>query len=129
MITEEPIRVEETMAEVMDPTRGGVASFLGVVRAEREDNGVISIFYDCYREMTVKEIGRIIDEISDAAVVLRIVHRIGEVPTGEASLLVVAAAPHRREAFDAVQRAVDEIKRRLPIWKKEKYADETAKWI
>lgn len=129
MITDAPIRVEENVSAAMDPSRGGVATFLGVVRSQSEDGEVTAIYYDCYRAMAEKELDRIIDEISQSSATIRVVHRIGDVPVGEASLLVVAAAPHRREAFDAVQRTVDEIKRRLPIWKKEQYADATARWI
>jgi len=130
MITDQPIRVEEHVAGDQDPKYGAVVTFCGVVRSNNEGRAVTGIFYDCYREMAAAEMGRIVEGVVEEFGVgsLKVLHRIGELTVGDVSLLVVASAPHRREAFDAARRAVDEIKRRVPIWKKERYADATAEW-
>jgi molybdopterin synthase catalytic subunit len=131
MITGKPIRVEEHLAGDFDLECGAVVTFCGVVRSTNEDRRVTGIFYDCYREMAEAEIGRLINDVVSECGVnsLKVVHRVGELTVGELSLLVVASSKHRREALEATRRAVDEIKRRVPIWKKERYADAPAEWL
>ena len=131
MITDKPIRLEEHLVDEFDPTCGAVVTFAGIVRSTHEGRVVTGIFYDCYHEMADREIGRIIDGVKTEFSVrsVEVVHRIGEVAAGEMSLLVVVSAPHRAAAFAAGQKVVDELKRRLPIWKKERYADAPAAWL
>ena len=131
MITDKPIHLEEHLTGDFDPKCGAVVTFSGVVRSANEGRKVTGIFYDCYREMAEAEIGRLIDDVVAEYRVnsLKIVHRIGELTVGELSLLVLASSEHRREAFEATQRVIDEIKRRVPIWKKERYADAPAQWL
>lgn len=131
MITDKPIRLEEHLTGDFDPKCGAVVTFCGVVRSTNEGRNVVGMFYDCYRQMAEPEIGRVVDDVTSECGVrgLKVVHRIGELAVGELSLLVVASSEHRREAFEATQRVVDEIKRRVPIWKKERYADAPAKWL
>jgi molybdopterin synthase catalytic subunit len=130
MVTEQPIRVEEHVVGGQDPRYGAVVTFCGVVRSNNAGRTVTGILYECYREMAEAEMERIVEDVARECGVgsLRIVHRIGELKAGEVSLLVVASAEHRRKAFDATRRAVEEIKRRVPIWKKERYADARAEW-
>jgi molybdopterin synthase catalytic subunit len=132
MITDGSIRAEDLLAGETDPGCGAVVVFTGVVRADEKDGRRVSrIHYDCYLEMARKEMSSLIDEIKASTGVksIRAVHRIGDVPVGEISLLVVVHAGHRGEAYDASRRVVDEIKRRVPIWKKEIYDDESSKWL
>ena len=131
MITNKPIRIEEHLARVSDIGCGGVATFTGVVRSPNDGHTVTSIHYDCYQEMAERVIEDIVAEVTrlTGATRLLVIHRIGDVPAGEASLLVIAVSPHRKEAFNAVQKAVDEIKQRVPIWKKEHYADAATRWV
>ena len=131
VITDAVIRPEQHLLGDFDPTCGGVVTFLGVVRSPSQGREVVGIFYECYREMAEREIGLVIESVSKECSVksIKVVHRIGEVAVGEVSLLVAVSAPHRREAFDATQRVIDEIKDRVPIWKKERYADDAAKWL
>lgn len=130
MITEKPIRPEEHTNDV-DPECGAVVTFTGVVRSPNNGRPVASIFYDCYREMAEREIASVVDDIKTDWPVdtVKVVHRVGEVGVGDISLLVVVTAIHRREAFEAGRKTVDEIKRRVPIWKKERYDDTTTKWL
>jgi molybdopterin synthase catalytic subunit len=102
--------------------------FLGTVRS---DDDVTGIEYSAYDDMAIAEITRILDEAhqrwSGARVTLQ--HRVGLVPVGEASIGIAAAAPHREEAFAACRSVIEEVKKRLPVWKKELHADGTETWI
>ena len=126
-LTRNPLDVNELLAQVQDPERGGTCVFLGTVRS---DDGVTAIEYSAYEQMVEEEIARILNEAQqqwpEARVQLR--HRLGEIPAGEASIAIAAAAPHREEAFTACRFVIEEVKKRLPIWKKELYADGTARW-
>jgi len=126
-LTRHPIDLTEILAEVQGPERGGTSVFLGTVRS---DDGVTAIDYSAYDQMALEEIERILGEArtrwSDARITLR--HRLGVIPAGEASIAIAAAAPHRDEAFSACRYVIEEVKKRLPIWKKEMYADGTTTW-
>ncbi len=122
------ISVESLLAEVQGPERGGTCVFLGTVRS---DDDVTAIEYSAYDDMALAEITRMLDEAQvrwpDARVTLR--HRLGLIPVGEASIAIAAAAPHRDEAFAACRYVIEEVKKRLPIWKKELRGDGSAKWV
>lgn len=98
--------------------------FLGTVRASDEDGDVTGIEYSAYEPMAEQEFGRIVGEAATrwpaAQVALR--HRIGWVPVGEPSIAIVAASPHRADAFEASHYVIEETKTRVPIWKKEHLA-------
>lgn len=110
---------------------GGVAGFLGVVR-DRADDGrpVGGLWYEAFEPMAIAEFERIADEARQrfGDVTVAIVHRVGDVAAGEISVAIVAAAVHRATAFDACRYAIDEVKRRAAIWKKERYADGSGAW-
>jgi molybdopterin synthase catalytic subunit len=127
-LTRKPIAVEPLLAAVQSPERGGTCVFLGTVRGDDEVTGIA---YSAYDEMAVAEIKRILDEtqarFTSARVMLQ--HRLGLVPLGEASIAIAAAAPHRDEAFAACRNVIEEVKKRLPVWKKELHADGTGTWV
>ncbi len=128
--------LSDRLATVED---GGVVVFIGRTRitpgtpapgqeAEAEAHAgreVRGLAYEAFEPMTLDVLGEIADEIGARFGVRRIaiVHRTGEVPLGEVSILVVAAAPHRDAAFDAARYAIDETKARAPIWKAERFTD------
>ena len=120
-ITESPLNPESVTARVRKSSSGAVVTFLGTTRDTTEDRRVLHLEYEAYRPMADKKIVEIVEElrrrwgVEDAA----IAHRIGRLDIGEISLVVAVASPHRKEAFAACQRAVDLIKRTVPIWKKE----------
>jgi molybdopterin synthase catalytic subunit len=120
-IQREPIVEEELLSRLRDPAHGARVLFLGVVRNHHAGRAVAWIDYHAYEAMAGLELLRIEAELQERhpGIELGIVHRIGRVEVGEASLAVAASAAHRPEALAAVARAVDEIKRRVPIWKKE----------
>ncbi len=127
-LTRHRIEVHDLLAEVQGPERGGTCVFLGTVR---NDEDVTGIEYSAYDDMALGEITRILDEAQvrwpDARVTLR--HRLGLIPLGEASIAIAAAAPHRDAAFAACRYVIEEVKKRLPIWKKEMHADGTTTWV
>jgi molybdopterin synthase catalytic subunit len=130
MITDQPIVPGEHLAD-FDPSCGAVVSFFGVVRNENRGRDVTGIVYECYADMAERVSAMICDEVKASHEVesIRVLHRTGEVSAGEISLLVIVTAPHRAEAFAASERVVDALKRRVPIWKKERYADGTEAWL
>jgi molybdopterin synthase catalytic subunit len=125
-----PIRVEALIAEVAGPMRGGTAVFLGSVRRSPEDGLVNRIEYSAHEAMLEAEFGRIVAEAVGRWPDVRVAacHRLGAVETGEASMAVAVAAPHRAHALDACRHVVEEAKRRLPIWKREILDDGSASW-
>ena len=130
-LTEDAIDVAELLAAVAGDGNGGTVVFLGTVRRSPEDGDVEAIEYSAYREMAEPELGRIVAEAlaqwPQARIVLQ--HRLGVVPTGEASLVIAAAAPHRADAYAASRFVIEETKRRAPIWKKERLASGATRWV
>lgn len=130
-ITERPIELAERIEGPSNARCGAAVTFVGIVRSRNGGREVTGIAYDCYREMAEAEIERIIGEIERSYGVseIHVTHRVGHVAVGEVSLLVAVWSEHRQEAFDATQAVVSELKHRVPIWKKELYADATSQWI
>lgn len=129
-LTEEPIRVDEVVAAVAAPSRGAVLVFLGTVRDHHRGRPVERLTYSAYRAMAEERLLRIVRELEAAGedLALAIVHRLGEVPAGEASVAIAAASPHRAAAYEASREALERLKREVPIWKREHYAGGEAAW-
>ncbi len=110
---------------------GAVVTFTGVPRSGPEDGDVKEIHYEAYPEMALKEMARIREETIEKFRVAEVFihHRLGEVPVGEPSFLVVVFGGHREETFGACRFAVDETKRRVPIWKKEVLSSGNGRWV
>jgi molybdopterin synthase catalytic subunit len=104
---------------------GAVVDFLGVARNNSRGRATRYLDYECYRPMALKEIARIGRDIAARHAIGRIaiVHRLGRMLIGEASVAVVVTAPHRRVAFEAALEGIDRLKKSVPIWKKETFAD------
>jgi molybdopterin synthase catalytic subunit/molybdopterin converting factor small subunit len=124
-ITSEPIDEGSLAAEVAETGHGAVVSFVGRARDRSEDGReVLELEYEAYvpmAEQVLEEIAAQAGERWDAAVA--IVHRVGLVPIGEAAVVIVCAAAHRDGAYQASRYAIEAIKERLPIWKRERFAD------
>ena len=129
-LTPDPIELVPLLASVQSAARGGIASFVGVVRDHHGDRGVLRLQYSAYGPMVEAECARIVTEAESrwpVSIALR--HRIGSLEVGETAIVVVAGSGHRAAAFDACRYVVEEVKRRLPIWKHEFYLDGTHEWV
>ena len=130
-LTHEPIPVERLTREAPRPDCGAVVLFLGTTRDHHEGRRVVQLAYEAYEPMALAALETLEREAASrfAIASCRIVHRLGEVPLTEASVVVVAAAAHRAPAFDACRWAMDELKRTVPIWKKEFFAEGGEGWV
>lgn len=131
VLTEQPIRLDPLIDQVRAPDRGGIAIFLGLVRDHHQGKGVLGLDYSAYGEMVERVTAEIIREAGGkgqgAAVVVQ--HRIGALTVGDIAVAVVAASAHRAEAFEACRYAIEELKKRVPVWKKEMFVDGTVEWV
>lgn len=120
-VTEKALNLQELIAFVGDPEAGAVAIFIGTARNHNEGRKVISLEYEAYAEMAEKELVQLGQEAQQQWKLCRlgIVHRIGPVQIGEPSVMIAVSAAHRQDAFAACRFAIEEIKKRVPIWKKE----------
>lgn len=125
-----PIQLAELVERARHPGRGATVVFTGSVRDRRGDREVTRLTYEGYPPMAERVLERICDELerSTPELELAITHRLGEVAVAETSIAIVATAPHRAAAFDACREALERIKREVPIWKREHYADGSAEW-
>jgi molybdopterin synthase catalytic subunit len=131
-IVREPIDPRDLEARVRGDDRGGVVTFLGIVRECADDGrSVTGLSYEAYEPMAIATLEAIAGEVQQrfGDVRLAIAHRIGDLAIGEIAVAVVAAAVHRRAAFEACSYAIDEVKARAPIWKKEHYAGGDGEWV
>lgn len=121
-LTDDPIDFRALIASAARPSDGAHAIFAGVVRNHHDGRSVESIFYDAYRPMAEKELERIVREVSKTYpdVAVAVLHRLGQLQLGDASIGIVCTSPHRAEAFDACREVIERIKKTVPIWKREK---------
>lgn len=129
-ISEDPIRPEDLVRAVAGPDRGAVATFAGLARDHHAGRRVVRLEYQAYVEMAQKVLEEIADETSRrfGTPHVAIAHRIGRLAIGETSVFIAVASAHRRDALAACAFAIDEVKSRAPIWKKE-YYEGGAVWI
>jgi len=122
-VTDKPIDLQELVASVTDMESGAIATLIGTTRNNNEGRRVIALDYDGYPEMAEKELARIGADAKTKWPICRmaIVHRLGPVQITEASVIIAVSAGHRDAAFAACRFAIEEIKKTVPIWKKEVY--------
>ena len=129
-LTDYPIDLTALHAAVQAPGRGAVAAFLGLVRDHHQGRAVLRLDYSAYGPMAEAECARIVAEAETRwQVAVALQHRIGALTIGDAAVAVVAASAHRDEAFAACRFLIEEVKRRVPVWKREYYADGTVAWV
>ncbi len=129
-LTGEPLSLDAAFRTVSLPECGGTALFVGTTRSPSQGHVVEELDYEAYDELAVRQMEGV------AAGALRrhglgavyLAHRVGVVPIGEASVIVAASAPHRAEAFSGCRELIDELKRSVPIWKKERWTG-GGRWI
>src|SRR6266699_2416739 len=121
--TNQPIDLNELVLFITDPEAGAIATFIGTTRNNNEGRKVIALDYEAYPEMAEKELTRLGEEARKKWQICRmaIVHRVGPVQITEPSVMIAVSSAHREAAFAACRFAIEEIKRTVPIWKKEVY--------
>jgi molybdopterin synthase catalytic subunit len=124
-ITDQPISLEPLVNAVTRVSSGAIATFLGVVRAQTRGRKVRYLEYEAYREMAIPKMREIAEEIRRKWEVddIAMMHRIGHLVIGEASVAIAVSAPHRHQALAACAYAIDRLKETVPIWKKEVWTD------
>ena len=120
-VTREPIDLQELVRFVTDSEAGAIATFIGTTRNNNEGRKVIALDYEAYPEMAEKELARIGQQASQRWQICRIaiIHRLGPVQITQASVIIAVSSAHRDAAFAACRFAIEEIKKTVPIWKKE----------
>jgi len=131
VLTAEPLAIEPLIEAVRSDAAGGLVTFVGYVRATSDDDRpVTGLTYEAHEELALAELRRIGSEASTrfGRARVAIAHRLGSLGLGEAAVAIAVASAHRAAAFDACEYAIDELKRRVPIWKKEHYRDGVPLW-
>jgi molybdopterin synthase catalytic subunit len=131
LLSAERLAVDDAFRAVCRPECGGTALFVGTTRSPSGGRDVAELSYEAYEEVARRELAR----VAEAAMArhglgaVYVAHRLGPVPPGEPSVVVAAAAPHRAEAFAGARELIDELKREVPIWKRERWADSGSRWV
>lgn len=130
-ITSEPIDVSALLEDSVGDADGAAILFLGTVRNHNDGREVGHLDYQAYPEMAEKVLEEIVSEAEDRWEVGRmtVVHRIGRLEIGDASVAIVVASPHRGDAYDASRYIIEELKKRVPIWKREGYLSGESEWL
>ena len=130
-LVRQPIDVAALLDAAARPACGAVNLFLGTTRDHHEGRRVLRLEYEAYDRMALEALAALERGATERFGLghCAIVHRLGEVPVTEASVVVVTSAPHRAAAFDAARWVMDELKRNVPIWKKEHFAGGEAEWV
>ncbi len=129
-ITASPIDLTMIVESVVTPESGGINIFVGTTRNHSRGKTVTALEYEAYESMALRKMQEIANQAQTSWEVQRVsmVHRVGRVPVGESSVVIAVSAAHRDEAFRACRFLIDELKRVVPIWKREYFADGTVEW-
>jgi molybdopterin synthase catalytic subunit/molybdopterin converting factor small subunit len=129
-LSAEPLSLDAVVDEVRSDAAGAIATFTGTTRVQSRGRSVIHLDYEAYEEMAEQVIARIAVELKGRYDLCEIAihHRTGRVDIGEASVVIAVSAPHRQDALAACKDAIDTLKKRVPLWKKEFYED-GEEWI
>lgn len=130
-ITDAPLDLDAILASVASPASGATVLFVGTTRQFTDAKETERLSYTAYTEMAVRQM-KLIESQARARWPLEgctLVHRLGEVPIGDASVAVAVSSPHRREAFEAANWLIDILKQVVPVWKKEHWQGDLSGWI
>ena len=130
-VQSDPIDPQRVLAHVGSNEDGAVLLFMGVVRNHADGRSVRGMHYESYETMASGVLREIADEAAERLGTdrLSVVHRTGELAIGEVSVAIAVSSPHRAESYEASRYVIEEIKKRLPVWKKERYADGEVSWV
>jgi molybdopterin synthase catalytic subunit len=126
-----PIDPASLLAEVQRSDNGASVLFVGTVRDVNDGRPVTGMEYTAYEAMAQRELERIVAEAAGRFATDDVVveHRLGSLAVGEVSVAIVAGHPHRGRAFEVARYVIEELKRRVPVWKLEHYVDGTREWV
>eukprot|EP00914_Ancora_sagittata_P010628 GHVO01020626.1.p1 GENE.GHVO01020626.1~~GHVO01020626.1.p1 ORF type:complete len:147 (-),score=16.53 GHVO01020626.1:33-473(-) len=130
-LTLDPLDVNEVTRLVTSESCGAISLFIGTTRDNFDGQRVVRLEYEAYNAMAEKEMIKICKEMRQKWTELEhiaIIHRLGLVPVTEASVIVAASSPHRKDSLEAIHWAVDTLKATVPIWKKEVYDEGSSAW-
>jgi len=124
LLNDEPLSLDRVVDEVRDERAGAIATFTGTTRATSRGRDVVHLDYEAYEGMAEQVMAEIARELSDRYELCAVAvhHRTGRVAIGETSVVIAVSAPHRSDALAACRDAIDQLKERVPLWKKEVYA-------
>lgn len=131
LLTDEPFDISNHAERLSNPSAGACVTFEGWVRNHNEGRKVLWLEYEAYQQIAVKEGRKILEQALKKFDILEVlsVHRTGKLTIGDIAVWVGVSACHRKPAFDACEMIINEIKFRVPIWKKEYYADGDSHWV
>lgn len=131
LVTADPIDPARLLDDTLSPGDGAALLFWGVVRNQNDGRPVSHLEYSAYAEMAEREMRRIADEARErfGTGAIGVIHRIGMLAIGEASVAISVASPHRAEAYEASRYVIEQLKQRVPVWKREGYVDGETEWV
>lgn len=130
-ITDQPILLDTILQDKPEADCGATSLFVGRVRNHHEGRSVARLFYECYPAMADLQIGKIVESAKTSWGVkdVSVLHRAGWLEIGDIAIVIAVHCGHRDEAFQACREILEEIKKTVPIWKKEMYTDGTSDWV
>ncbi|MCA9029207.1 MAG: molybdenum cofactor biosynthesis protein MoaE [Planctomycetaceae bacterium] len=130
-LTHDPIDYTALTEQVRSHYSGAVLLFLGTVREMTQGRRTLALDYDAYPEMALKQMQLLAEEAQAKWPItkLGIVHRLGHLELGDISVAIAVSTPHRHQAYEAGRFLIDELKERVPVWKKENWDDGTTEWV
>jgi molybdopterin synthase catalytic subunit len=130
-IVHDPIETGEVLSRVGAREDGATLLFLGMVRDHADGRPVTGMTYEAYEEMATPVLQEIATEAAQriGSDRVAVIHRVGDLTIGDVSVAIAVSSPHRAEAYDASRYVIEEIKKRLPVWKKEHYSDGVKEWV
>jgi molybdopterin synthase catalytic subunit len=129
-VQEDEINVSELISKMKDGKGGAISIFLGTTRDNFENKKVLKLFYEAHPTMALKKLKEIAEEIYEKFNLIKvaIIHRVGEVPITDESIVIISTSGHRSEAIEATSYAIEQVKKIVPIWKKEIYEEGGSEW-
>jgi len=130
-VTGDPIGAEEAVDFVNDHAAGGICVFLGTVRDHSDAGAVTGLTYEAWEDQAVRRLEEVADELFERWPLRKVafLHRFGELGLGDVSVVVACSSAHRAEAFEACRHGIDQLKRDVPIWKKEHLTTGASSWV
>jgi molybdopterin synthase catalytic subunit len=129
-VTKAALNIASLERAVSSPRHGALSSFVGTVRSVHAGRRVRAVTYDCFVPLAERELSRIVKRAESRwPVRIAVAHRIGRLKVGQASVAIAAGSGHRAEVFEACRFVIEEIKRSLPVWKKEHYVQGDGRWL